>query len=547
MWPRKWLTSFVWLILFCAPGCALANEQPISIESTSQLNKLQTPRLAGRNLVIKAANVFSGSTGIALDVSVINSAVAEVYNFYSIYGALPACRSLLFGENQKFLAQTELYFRVAILDRRSPVKTLYARLASGCGSSAAASGWPSKSKNAFGVVIFQRPPLAVSRLESAGTVYHYPVVTRGIAFIAGEYKLKVLSANGLQAIKVIDVSPNAEKLWSTVHASDEHVLPLSISVRLPNRYYCLSADRLAKRPRFGHFTSGSARGRSATFPRARFSSAAAAIVDVGAPKDTCPKSCQIGLGDLLARTIAGWLGICADCKRDSLVALRIGNVAYILPAVIKVLHNPAERISAFRRDNATGLEPIERNGWLEEHSLEYLRFQIGSQRLKGICKRISEAKRIWMSAVVAAVCETANAGAARLVPVMHVQFLEGGTRCGPARDFIACGTVDTGIQVTLTDAQYVWQDNAFEKRDSIGSGSQQFNLQYVLLHEVGHWMGLRDYTHPARSQYAHYRIMGDYYHPRGACISSAEVQLLAAAADTAWAGRLANCSGMRRP
>jgi hypothetical protein len=131
---------------------------------------------------------------------------------------------------------------------------------------------------------------------------------------------------------------------------------------------------------------------------------------------------------------------------------------------------------------------------------------------------------------------------------MHVQFVPETLDCvpGSAGSFIACGTVDQGIQLSLADLRYEWSDPHSRALLSMGQGPDVFDLQNVLLHEIGHWMGLTDADLPDRLVDGKTPIMSNTYGGH-ACISASEGTYLAAAADLTWTGRLTNCSGLRRP
>jgi hypothetical protein len=469
---------------------------------------------------------------------------AEFVNFAVTYGADPACQLVALGNNVQTPQVIDSYLNDVLVLRQNNPQTLYARLATSCGSSAEASGWPATARNNFGVVLFEHGAQHVAKQDPSRGSVDLGAIDKGIAFTQGRYELADLNSAG-SGHRIVDVAGGGATMlqqWPPASTASQASLPAASS--LPQDYLCTGSYALAKQPKFGTYpANGPGRGRTVVpVQPALFATTAAAVVDATAPANTCSEECWHAVARVIARSIAGWRGACDICKSEALVALDIFHMKFVDSRALEALRAGALEIP-HKGAPPPGTNPLQQSALITPFDKTYVEMAPMDPEICGMGSRLAD----WRSAIRAVVCANpvTYAGAGRI----HVQFVAGPLKCdiGQEAATVACATVDEGVQVSLVNLQYRWRDPRTSQLFTMGQGPEIYDLQYVLLHEIGHWMGLTDIVPPDGSANVKKPIMADTYVEAGACISASETSFLAAASDLTWTGRLTSCSGLRRP
>jgi hypothetical protein len=100
---------------------------------------------------------------------------------------------------------------------------------------------------------------------------------------------------------------------------------------------------------------------------------------------------------------------------------------------------------------------------------------------------------------------------------VELRLAQNGLSCGKSLNLIACEELGANVELNLKDYTFTGIDSTIAV---IGSGSTRVDLLQVLLHEIGHWIGLGHTLSPLAVD-----IMEEYYET-GKCIQNASVDLL---------------------
>jgi hypothetical protein len=526
------------LVLLLVATCSMAHSQ-----STQRFDP-DSYRGTASQLARVACDDFERSSGIAIDASGVDALAAELMNFAGIYWEENNCQELASGSVPGANSSIQSYLSDALVRRKARLPSLYSRLAEACGSSSEASGWPAEASNQFGLLSFVNGPTRLVRYSPTSGNLDLGFAQFGIGFLPGEYQVSEVTKDGaVQQTQKVSIS--AGQLTTFASRVQAVQIPnLTVVAQLPADQFCLASLPEDKQPQFGYRPSGPARG-TVPVPNspAAFVGSSAAIVSIGAPPGECGERCMDEVALLIARAISGWAGVCRSCRPESLLALQIGRRLFVDPRVLAA-------INSGRFDLAVAAEaanPLAQNTIASGGGRPFVSLQPNDADHRALCGVVRGEAPAWLAEIRSIACSNSSSNGMRTPARMQFRFVSDSTSCGSAKDFLACGTPDRGIEVTLSDARYAWRNDHSAESVTVGSGASNFDLLYILVHEVGHWMGLADKAEQTSTSTSRMRMMSAIYAAGRACISSGDVSMFAASSDLSWSGRLTACSGLRRP
>ena len=86
-----------------------------------------------------------------------------------------------------------------------------------------------------------------------------------------------------------------------------------------------------------------------------------------------------------------------------------------------------------------------------------------------------------------AICLRDGASWERTATQLRIDVVDGPTACGADTRIVACGLVGNRIELNARDYTFLARTPTL---DLIGKGHQSVELFLVLMHEMGHWLGL---------------------------------------------------------
>lgn len=215
-------------------------------------------------------------------------------------------------------------------------------------------------------------------------------------------------------------------------------------------------------------------------------------VDVDDPAKQLTPAAQQKLAQTLLSAIELWRVTCRGCNADNLAVTEIDKQLYLMGPIVE----------AFRGESPDKYGPF--NGTPYEGLFFYLNYKTGGRGVlqphfvavslsdapvKALCSaNPASLPRELQRVQIALAC--ASASNAQSTPLRSASLLltvlPGFTECGADTNVIACEK-DRSI-VALNSRDYTFVDA--QTNPVFGSGQPKVSLMHVLLHEVGHWIGI---------------------------------------------------------
>jgi Matrixin len=227
-------------------------------------------------------------------------------------------------------------------------------------------------------------------------------------------------------------------------------------------------------------------------------------LDVNTDDDKMPLSPpqHQALNTLILEGISLWVSGCRECRVDHLVAVNIGDALYVRQG----LHEWYERefsSSVLNTNQLLDLENSLRNSleskillragpYIHEEAPRrkefspYILEQPGSFRL--LCASEPNAKQtplLWN--IRQALCFPERLDKSSFASI-RVRFRDGRTACGMSANIIACRADSELTEFNIRDFRFSFPDTMSQP---IGDGPVEVSFLHVLMHEMGHWIGLQ--------------------------------------------------------
>lgn len=262
------------------------------------------------------------------------------------------------------------------------------------------------------------------------------------------------------------------------------------------------------------------------------------------------KSCtQECLNDIAAAFIQGisvWRSGCSRCTGNSLVVLRFENSVWIDSRAARRLRDTSDKLPSVDYD-LSHIQPNEIQSYM--HAPGYWQsgsFIIGYERLdtndslkQTLCQISDKQFPGWIPLAQYYTCNKATHPPMQLSP--ELEITKGWTDCG--EEAIACAI--PGGKIQITDKYSYWIND--DSTSFIFNGEMKnvkFNINTILLHEVGHWFGLR---HPETLQLTYKDVMQGIIDTDFECVAPQSLVMLNNATDIRWPSRAKENQGLMPP
>jgi len=224
--------------------------------------------------------------------------------------------------------------------------------------------------------------------------------------------------------------------------------------------------------------------------------------------------------------IALWRRACLDCVPDHLSVIRLNDRLFIDKDLAEWLFslNPKE-ISATDKDSMSEPGNIffffrsivgrRRAGAGATDSASYVEISPTEIRWRSLCAVPGSYLPEPVSRIQRALPCTATAQNAALG--VELNLVQNGLSCGKSLNIIACEQLKANVELNIKDYSFT----AIRSLAAVvGKGATRVDLMQILLHEIGHWIGL-GHTQSSSS----IDIMNEYYES-GWCIENTSVDAL---------------------
>jgi hypothetical protein len=240
---------------------------------------------------------------------------------------------------------------------------------------------------------------------------------------------------------------------------------------------------------------GRRRGAAATGLPSPFAGASALLVDITDETEILGSRGREALATHLVQAIELWHRVCFGCDPFNVAVIRLGSHAYMNSVL-------AEWLPRCTFTGRLRQEPPQFGDLLTcEDSALVLAGRIGTRTpttsyvpidlASPVALKLCSAKQNVLVPAFAAM-QTALCSERRPSPTANFARLTieiGGraTKCGDDEDIIACAATDRFLQLNAADYRFVTHGSSV----SFGDGETSVDLLRVLIHESGHWLGLR--------------------------------------------------------
>lgn len=276
-------------------------------------------------------------------------------------------------------------------------------------------------------------------------------------------------------------------------------------------------------------------------------------IRIDTPGTTCNGVCRRRVSNAVADSLTLWRSSCGRCSYDFLAAVIAPNALFLDERIYEALSNrlidPYSAV-ATADSQLSGVTSFKsKSGHV---IVPYYRVAYADPVLERFCRADSRLFSAgWASKLWSALCR-APAHVPAHQPHLSLSFVMGDTACGSAEDFLACGNPSKAVELTLWQTRYEAEASSTREHgmpsrvfvigDPAGSPT---DLHAVLLHEIGHFLGLphlQDKNRPGSLKASMQTTLNN-----DMCVSIADIMMLTSAADALWSHRAIACSGLRRP
>lgn len=240
------------------------------------------------------------------------------------------------------------------------------------------------------------------------------------------------------------------------------------------------------------------------------------------------------ISDLILSAAALWGTACRECQPENLAVIGIGGRTWARQGVLRWLKElgTSDLKSSPAQAEAKLRDRLESNVWLTTEPVDlrrrplqfYSRLDLSAPSSVAFCASApSQAWGTTLTGIHAAICSPASLARERRARIALSVRPLGATYCGDEPDIIACRADDRLTELNARDFRF-----RVKPELTLGSGPVELDLLPVLVHEMGHWIGLR---HLDRGT----SIMASTV-DRARCIDEATIGLLAANLNAVSAG-----------
>jgi hypothetical protein len=238
----------------------------------------------------------------------------------------------------------------------------------------------------------------------------------------------------------------------------------------------------------------------------------------------------------VAEALSFWLGACPTCSGENGIALVEGNLVYLRMDVLSGIEHfslQRSRPGIPRLGDQVGLDQVVGRGFLASEADKLRRYVLlrpDMTDVQRICGSARQSLTHMLQIIAPLLCNGTLADVlVKDIATVHIALVtDDQIGCGVPSETIACGRPDDFVNLNDSDFDFVMPNGAHLSQETKSKG--RVDLELVLIHEVGHWLGLPHF--PGGS-----KIMGTVYDDN-LCLDDDELNRMKEAVKNGWDQRL---------
>ncbi|WP_058910030.1 hypothetical protein [Entomohabitans teleogrylli] len=501
----------------------------------------------------KEVKNISKNEGFLVDPKITTEIISDAENFSAnfCWSEPPRCKKTI-PEASVLNAVINSFFQdlqVSPID----IETIASRLARQDGMSMSDAGWPAIRSNEVSVVELpdSLDGAEVSLITSTTKVKLGKAGS--LLFIwPGTHQLIATREDGQVIYGTVKASPHSKGVWT------ESLFQNSLTVGRIDpdiSLYCHYAipqnpDKTTLPAPLGLFNTGRAtigesqeKRISNIIPAARLSGLNIKVTD---ETERCDRQCLNGISIAFIQAISLWRSGCARCSGNSLVVIRTADQIWLDMRAANRLRDMSRNKNNALDYDLSHIQPAEMQRY--QHAPGYWQagsYIVGYEQIdqdnvlkQELCQITTTPTPDWISFAQGYLCPGKAVLPTEITPELIIT--KDWTSCGEGA--IACAIPGGNIQVT---AQYSYWIPGVPASTPIlkgsGNSSTPYQINLVILHEVGHWFGLR---HPEDIGLAYRDIMKGRTDSENECVSADSLTMLNNATDKRWKYRATANQGL---
>lgn len=274
------------------------------------------------------------------------------------------------------------------------------------------------------------------------------------------------------------------------------------------------------------------------------------VLGISVVKDAdvkCDQRCTNAIASLFAQAIATWRNGCNRCDPHAMAVVQVQGTTWLdwrlarrvrlfesQPFIPLDLKKPLEGEA-----EAAPPSPMGGQGRGINH---YINISDDIKLKQAICRLQDSAS--WVAPVQRSMCGSQSDNLGRILRP-YVELRNRATTCGEIA--VACGLPNDRVEINLKRYRFVVpvSDGAGEVRIGDDSAISVFQMQKVVMHEVGHWFGVPHAEVVQSDKFLD--VMSENYSDGENCISEQSLRMLANASDLRWPDRIKGGGGSLMP
>jgi hypothetical protein len=207
------------------------------------------------------------------------------------------------------------------------------------------------------------------------------------------------------------------------------------------------------------------------------------------------------LEQLILRAVTLWVQACAECAPPHLAVISLDEKVFVRAGIAKWYEEnfskgvPKSTPAALKRLDSDLVQSLQPIIWLTTipgtapRAKAFTQYVQADSTFDHLCSmQMSGNARTTLRSIYQALCTPTRLPSDRKAAV-RIRFRDRDTGCGSSPNIIACRADSELTEYNVRDFQFT-SDASRGALEPLGTGPVQLDFLYVLLHEMGHWIGL---------------------------------------------------------